>query len=160
MILPTGKGAGTRRVQFDAELNGTEVWTTMALKPDFNDLLVYEGHIYGFDGGIFTCIDIETGERKWKGGRYGKGQALLLEENGVILVVTEKGKLVVVEASPEKLNELATIDALKTKTWNHPVLVNDRLYLRNDREAVCYEMPVESLGSGSDTNGLPSGEGL
>ena len=44
---------------------------------------------YGIDGGIFPCIDLQTGDRKWKGGRYGKGQVLLLENSGVRLVAAE-----------------------------------------------------------------------
>jgi hypothetical protein len=55
-------------------------------------------------------------------------------------VVSEKGELVLLRATPEKHQELGKIDALKDKTWNHPVVVGDRLYLRNAEEAVCYKL--------------------
>ena len=48
-----------------------ERWTSVRLKPNFNDFVVHEGHAFGFDGSILACIDLEDGERKWKGGRYG-----------------------------------------------------------------------------------------
>ena len=96
ILIPTGPGSGTRliRITKDAEkFVAEELWTSRNLKPDFNDFIVYEGHAYGFDNAIFTCIDLETGDRKWKGGRYGKGQVLLLEDNGLLLVVSERARL-------------------------------------------------------------------
>ena len=119
-----------------------ELWTTLALKPDYNDFVVHQGYLYGFDSGIFTCIDIETGERQWKGGRYGKGQVLLLEDSGLLLITAEKGQLVLLEATPDARKERFKMDALDGRTWNHPVVVGDRLYIRNSSEAVCYRLPV------------------
>ena len=144
MLLPTGAGAGTRRIKFDGDLNGEEVWTSMALKPDFNDFVVHNGHIFGFDDTIFTCIDIETGERKWKRGRYGKGQVLLLLDSNAMLVISEKGELVLLKTDAEQNVELSKLKVFDSKTWNHPIIVGDRLYLRNDREAVCLVLPTKA----------------
>jgi hypothetical protein len=54
------------------------------------------------------------------------------------------GELVLLEADPREHVELATLQALPGKTWNHPVVVGDRLYLRNASEAVCYRLPTKS----------------
>jgi outer membrane protein assembly factor BamB len=143
LLIPTGLGTGTRLVQLakvDGKLTAKELWTSLDLKSDFNDAVVYENHLYGFDNAIFTCLDLATGERNWKGGRYEKGQALLLADSGLILVVSERGALVLLRATPERHEELAKIPALDGKTWNHPIVVGDRLYLRNSEEAVCYEL--------------------
>ena len=143
LLIPAGMGTGTRLVEFSAGadgLQGRELWTSKDMKPDFNDILVHDGHVYGFDNAIFACIGLEIGERKWKGGRYAKGQALLLADSGLIVVVSEKGELVLLRATPDGHQELGTIDALSDKTWNHPVVVGDRLYVRNAEEAVCYEL--------------------
>ncbi len=150
ILLPSGMGTGTRLIQLDDEddkggWSATELWTTLQFKPDFNDFVVFQGNLYGFDSGIFTCIDLETGERKWKGGRYGKGQVLLLEDSGLLLVAAEKGQLVLLEATPEARTELFKMDALDGRTWNHPVVVGDRLYLRNSSEAVAYQLPVSGI---------------
>ncbi|MGB1816444.1 MAG: alcohol dehydrogenase, partial [Rubripirellula sp.] len=147
ILLPSGMGTGTRLIELDAEgdtegWSATELWTTLQFKPDFNDFVIYEGNLYGFDSGIFTCIDLDTGERRWKGGRYGKGQVLLLEDSGLLLIAAEKGQLVMLEANPEGMTELFKMDALDGRTWNHPVVVGDRLYLRNSSEAVAYQLPV------------------
>jgi outer membrane protein assembly factor BamB len=145
VLIPTGLGTGTRLVRIsesDGTLVGEEVWTSKELKPDFNDCVLHEGYAYGFDNTIFTCIDLQDGKRRWKGGRYEKGQALLLADSGLIVVVSERGELVLLRANPERLEELARISALNGKSWNHPVVVGNRLYLRNAEEAVCYQLPA------------------
>jgi len=83
---------------------------------------------------------LKDGSQKWKGGRYGKGQVLLLADSDLLIVVSEKGELVLLRASPDAFDELAKINAMEGKTWNHPVVVGDRLYIRNAEEAICYQL--------------------
>jgi outer membrane protein assembly factor BamB len=104
--------------------------------------VTYKGHIYDNDNGILTCIDLQTGGRKWKGGRYGKGQILLLENSGALLILSEQDKVVLVAADPSEHREIASFQALEGKTWNHPVLVSDRLYVRNGQEAAAFRVPL------------------
>jgi outer membrane protein assembly factor BamB len=115
-------------------------WTSRDLKPAFNDFVVHEGHAYGFDGRIFACVELEEGSRRWKGGRYGHGQVLLLPEQGLLLVVSERGELVLLRASPERHEVLGRLRALEGKCWSHPALVRGRLYVRNAEWMACYEM--------------------
>lgn len=145
IVLPTGSGTGTRRIRVtksDDQLIAEEEWHNRVFKPDFNDFVIFDGHIYGFDGGLFACFDAATGERKWKGGRYGKGQVLLLEDSGLLLIAGERGQGVLLNATSEDHEELATAQLLKGKTWNHPVVVGERLYIRNAEEAACYRLPL------------------
>jgi outer membrane protein assembly factor BamB len=145
ILLPTGMNMGTRAIRLkktDGAYAAEELWTSRQLKPDFVDLVSYEGYAYGNDGGILTCIDLKTGERKWKGGRYGKGQILLLENSSLLLILSEQGKVVLVAAEPGEHREVASFQALEGKTWNHPVVVGDRLYVRNAQEAAAYRLPL------------------
>ncbi len=138
-------GAGIRRISVERGVNGwsaSERWTSNRLKPNFSDFVVHEGHAYGFDGAILASIELEQGERVWKGGRYGNGQLLLLADQDLLLVMTERGDLALVAATPERFTELARFPALEGKTWNHPVLVGDRLLVRNGQEMVAFRLAV------------------
>lgn len=145
ILLPTGMSTGTRSIRISKtndQLAATELWTSRSLKPDFTDLVSHRGYIYGLDGGLLTCVDLNNGERKWKGGRYGKGQVLLLEDSNLLLVAAENGQVVLLRADPSEHVELASIQAIAGKTWNHPVVVGDKLYIRNSQEAACYQLPL------------------
>ncbi len=145
VLVSTSLGVGTRQLTVKHEANVwnvTEDWTSLDMKPDYNDFVEYQGHIYGFDGNIFACVSLETGKRQWKKGRYGNGQVLLLPDAGQMLVISETGELVLLKADPDKHVEIAKIPAIEGKTWNHPVLIGNRLYLRNGEEAACYELQL------------------
>ena len=117
-----------------------QVWQTNAISPYFNDLVIYDKHLYGFDGAFLVCVNLDTGKRRWKERGYGTGQVLLLDDQGVLLVLAETGEVALVAAQPSGLNELARIDALEGKTWNHPVIAHGRLYVRNAEEIACYKL--------------------
>jgi len=146
IILATGMNFGTRRIyisETDGKLSSEDLWTSKRLKPDFNDFVIFQGNAYGFDASIFTSINLETGERNWKGGRYGKGQVLLLEKSALLLIAGEQGEGVLVKAIAESHVAMSNFKSLDGKTWTHPVVVGDRLYIRNDREAACYQLPLK-----------------
>ena len=113
-------------------------WDSKALKPEFPDFVIYNNYAYGFDLGIFCCINLADGKRTWKEGRYGRGQVMLLPDRGLLLVISETGELVLLAADPGAHQELGRFQALEGKTWNHPVVIGDRIYLRNAQEMACY----------------------
>lgn len=143
VVFGCGYGVGSARISLTVAADGpwqTElVWKTNRLKPKFNDVLLKDGHLYGLDDGILTCVEVETGKSKWKKGRYNYGQLLLIDD--VILVLSEQGDVVLVPATPKAPEELASFKALpEGTTWNHPVLSRGRLLVRNGREAACYDV--------------------
>jgi outer membrane protein assembly factor BamB len=138
-------GVGMRRIAVSHGAGGwstEERWTTRGLKPYFNDFVVHKGHAYGFDASILACIDLIDGTRKWKGGRYGHGQLVLLADQDLLLVLSEDGELALVNATPGQYTEVARIPALEGKTWNHPVVVGDLLLIRNGEQMAAYRLPI------------------
>jgi outer membrane protein assembly factor BamB len=143
VLVGTGFGNGTRRVRVrrqDAGWTTEEVWTTKAINPYFNDLVVHGDHLYGFDGIFLTCVALADGKGQWRARGYGNGQVLLLSDQGLLLILSERGEVALVEARPESHRELARFKALEGKTWNHPVLAHGRLFVRNGEEMACYKM--------------------
>jgi len=141
-IASTG-GLGIRRVAVKHSASGWDVqerWTSSGLKPYFNDFVLHKGHAYGFDGSILSCIGLDDGARKWKGGRYGNGQLILLPAQDLLLVLSEDGELALVGATPDGFNEVARVPALNGKTWNHPVLVGHTLLVRNGEEMAAFRL--------------------
>jgi hypothetical protein len=137
-------GNGIRRLAVARGPAGSTVeerWTSRGLKPYFNDFVVHEGHAFGFDGSILASIDLSDSTRKWKGGRYGHGQLVLLPDQDVLLVLSEEGELALVQAAPDQFTELARSRVLDGKTWHHPVLVGDVLLVRNGEEMAAFRLP-------------------
>jgi len=142
-VLITSQGAGIRRLAV-ANNGGAwsvaERWTSNGLKPYFNDFVVHKGYAFGFDGRILSCVDLSNGERKWKGGRYGNGQLVLLPDQDLLLVLSEEGELALVQARSDQFTEIAKVPAIQGKTWNHPVLVGDVLLVRNAEEMAAFRL--------------------
>ncbi len=113
-------------------------WSNNRMKNKFSGSVLHQGHIYGLDEAILACMNAETGELKWKGGRYGYGQLLLAD--GHLVVLTESGDIVLVKATPERHEELARFSALSGKTWNVPALAGGRLLVRNTTQMACYRI--------------------
>jgi len=107
-------------------------------------------YVYGLSEGVLECVDVKNGRPAWKDD-YGNnqkdsfrhGQILLCDD--LIVVLSEKGDLVLVEASPESFRELGRIKALTkgNKTWNNPAMAHGRVYLRNEEEMVCYDLTAK-----------------
>jgi len=142
ILISYGEGKGMRRIAVTNKTGNWLIedrWTSKQLKPNFNDFVIHKNNAYGFNGPMLACIDIKKGKRKWRGGRYG-GQLILLADQDLIVILSEQGELVLVEANPDKFKELARFEAIKGKTWNHPVLVGGVLLVRNGQEMVAYQV--------------------
>ena len=143
-------GGGMRRVAVARSGGDWKVeqrWSSDGLKPYFNDFVVHRGHAYGFDGRILSAVDLADGKRKWKGGRYGNGQLVLLADQDLLLVLSEQGELALVKATPDQYTEVAKAPAIQGKTWNHPVLAGDVLLVRNGEEMAAFRLAAPPQAS-------------
>lgn len=140
-FISAGYGKGAALIEVKAGGKGftaSSVWQNNSMKNKFNSSVLHEGHIYGLDEGIMTCVDVSNGERRWKGGRYGYGQ--VVAAGGHLIVTTEDGEIVLVRATPEGHEELARFPALEGRTWNNPAISDGRLFVRNATHMACYKL--------------------
>jgi len=134
-----GHGAAVFEVTRAADRFTTRtVWENTRMKNKFTSSVLYQGYIYGLDEAILACLDAATGELKWKGGRYGYGQVLLSGDH--LVVLAEDGAVALVRATPERHDEVAKFSAIAGKTWNHPVIADGRLLVRNLREMAAFDI--------------------
>jgi outer membrane protein assembly factor BamB len=144
LLVSAGYGLGSRLLRIvpaGRSFTVEQLWRSPRLKSKFAPMVLHNGVVYGLDDGVLVSLDPETGERNWKGGRYGHGQMILVGD--LLLIQAENGEVVLVEATPERHRELARLSALDGKTWNPPALSGRLLLVRNNREAACYRLPVE-----------------
>jgi len=139
----TGTEQGTRRLRVtrqDAAWKVETLWTARNVRPYFNDGVVMGQSYFGFDDARMCCLDLQSGDRKWTSSAYGHGQLLLLADQAMLLVQAVDGSVALVRADPGACEEVARFPALEGKTWNHPVIAQGRLFVRNGQEAACYEL--------------------
>jgi len=144
-LLLSGENISIRRVSVKKEADIYKVdklWESSDYKVNFNDFIIHKDYAYGFDGPYFTCLDLKDGKRMWRGARY-RGFQILLADQDLLLILTEKGEVALVSAVPEKFTELATIRVLNAKTWSHPVLAGNILVVRNHEEMAAYRLNKE-----------------
>jgi putative membrane-bound dehydrogenase-like protein len=114
------------------------LWFSNQMKNKFNSSVVIDNHAYGLDEGILACLNLENGEREWKGGRYGYGQLIAAE--GHLIILGDKGQLALVKADPAEYKEVSLFQALNGRTWNCPALADGRLLVRNEKEMACFDL--------------------
>lgn len=145
LFISSGYGTGAAVIELTAagdRLTPREVWRNIRMKNQFSSSVLHEGQVYGLDEAILACVDVATGDLKWKGGRYGYGQVLLA--SGHLIVLTEDGQLVLVQATPERHVEKARFPALEGKTWNHPAMSEGYLLVRNLAEMAAFDLRRET----------------
>jgi outer membrane protein assembly factor BamB len=153
VLVSSGYGVGSELLQIKRDAAGqftaTRIWKSIRLKAKFTNVVYRDGCIYGLDDGVMVCLDAATGELKWKEGRYGHGQEILVGD--LLLVSTEQGGLVLLEPVATGPREVARFAVFHEKTWNPPALAGPYLLLRNDLEAACYRLAIEPAATQSLT---------
>jgi outer membrane protein assembly factor BamB len=139
VLISSGYDVGCAMLRVRKDGPPEVLWQNKLMRCKFTSPVHRDGYLYGLDEGILACLDARTGERRWRDGRYGHGQLLLADRH--LLILSERGDLVLVEATPERHNELGRVTALKGKTWNPPALSACFAFVRNDKEMAAYALP-------------------
>jgi len=143
-FISAGYGHGAALVELTPDggrFTARAVWRNTRMKTKFNSPVLYQGHVYGLDEGILACVELATGEQKWKGGRYGYGQVLLA--GGRLIILTEQGDLALVNATPAGHQQVSRFSAISGKTWNNPAISAGILLVRNESEMAAFKVGVD-----------------
>jgi outer membrane protein assembly factor BamB len=115
------------------------IWENRNMKNHFNASVLYNGAFYGNDENTLKCIDLKTGNERWRSRGMGKGGVIVAD--GKLIVLTERGELVIAQATPSKYSELARTQVLDGTCWTQPVLANGMLYCRNhEGKLICLDL--------------------
>jgi outer membrane protein assembly factor BamB len=144
VVFSSGYGVGAELLEIKRDAAGKlspqRVWKAPTLRAMMSSFIHRDGYLYGLDDGMLTCVELRDGTRKWKEGRYGHGQILLV--GGLLLMTAESGEIVLLAPTPEAPNELGRFRVFNSKTWNPPALSGDLLLVRTDQEAACLRLPL------------------
>ena len=137
-----------RIVESENGLAAEEVWRHRLMRNHFNGSVEIDGHLCGFDKAFLKCIDASTGEHTWI--KRGLGKGSLIRADGKFIVLSERGKLVLMEANPAEPVELASHQVLTGRSWTQPALSEGRLFVRNNTHLVALDLAA-------DRHSAPSG---
>ena len=141
LFLSTGYDIGAALLKISGDASGmkaTEVWRERTMKNQFSSSILHDGYVYGFDDKILSCIDVKTGENKWKARGFGHGSLLLADDH--LIVLGDKGKLALVAATPEGYSMKSETQLFDGKTWTVPTLADGRLLVRDENEIVALKV--------------------
>ncbi len=114
------------------------VWQNTNIRAKFQTPVLYKGYLYTSDEVGLKCVEFATGELKWKRSRLKHGTLVIADEHLVIL--SGSGELLIAQATPAAFEPITNIKLLKGKHWTVPTLYQGRLYVRNLKQAVCYDL--------------------
>lgn len=116
----------------------SEVLKGVSMKNDFSSCVYHDGYIYGFHVAAVRCISAETGEVKWTKRGYGKGSLILVDNK--LLILSDKGKLIIADANPDEYKENCSLQAIDGKSWTAPSFYNGKVFVRNLTEMASYKL--------------------
>lgn len=136
-----GTGAALLQLKSaNGKTEAEEIYATKKMKNHHGGMVLLDGHVYGTDQGILTCMDFSTGDVKWKE-RTSKGSLTYAED--MLYFRSEKGPVHLVEATTEGFNSVSEFtpeEASDYPKWTHPVVTDGKLFIRDMHELVAYDI--------------------
>ena len=138
LFISSGYNSGCALMQWK-DVGLTVLWQTKKMRNHFNSCVLWKDHLYGFDESALTCLDLATGRDLWQEPSLGKGALMIADCK--LVIQSERGDLVIADASPAAYKEIARTKVLGDRCWVVPVLANGRIYCKNNLGAmVCVDV--------------------
>ncbi len=141
VFISSGYGVGATLLRIktgNATARIEEIWKSKTMQNKYTSSIVQGDYLYGFDGGMLKCIEVNTSAEKWT--QRGFGVGTLIYADGHLIVLGDKGRLALVEAAPTGYKEKAGAEILDGRCITVPALAAGKLYVRNTKELVCLDM--------------------
>jgi outer membrane protein assembly factor BamB len=153
LLLTKGYSVPSQVIEVTRAADGAwqprRVWQKPVMRTKLSNVVIRDGYAYGISDIDLECIDLATGQRKWKSRRRPapeNGQILLAGKH--IVIAGETGEVVIVEATPQKYLEVGSFQALDSGVaWNNPALSGNILLVRNAEQAAAYELPLRTTAA-------------
>jgi outer membrane protein assembly factor BamB len=125
--------------------NTTQVWANRSFANHVNASVLIDGYLYGVAGSVnfgsvtLRCLEFATGAQKWSFPGLGGGGFIVADHK--IIMLSDKGELVVGEVSPESFAPISRAQVIGASCWTAPTLANGRIYCRNNKgDLVCLDV--------------------
>jgi outer membrane protein assembly factor BamB len=139
VFISSNYNRGCALIRLGRGARPTAVWENRNMRNHFNSCVLLGGYLYGNDQNTLKCLELRTGAERWQ--RRGMGKGGLIGVNGYLLVLTERGTLVLSRANPQQYTEQAHASVLRGTCWTQPVLANGLVYCRShEGELICLEL--------------------
>jgi outer membrane protein assembly factor BamB len=124
----------------------TPAWSNLDLKINLATPVLVDGYLYTQGANRdYVCVEASTGKLKWSQAGFGLGRkdyASTIAAGKQLLILTEDGTLILLDANPEKYTEVGRLQVCGN-TWSHPAYVDGRLYVRDARALQCLDLAVK-----------------
>jgi outer membrane protein assembly factor BamB len=141
VFLTSGYDKGCALLKIEPDASGckaTQVYRNLNLRAVFSSPVCVGDYVYGFDDVNLVCLDVRNGKRHWKEFGFDKGS--LIAADGRLIVLGAEGTLAVVAAEPAAYREIARFTHAEERCWTAPSLADGKLYVRNRKRVVCYDL--------------------
>lgn len=138
VFITSGYNHGCGLIKFDGK-KVSEVWTNKKMRSQMSGPVLFKGFVYGINQNMVACLDFKTGKSMWTSKNSGNGSVLIAGDK--LIILSDKGKLIIAEASPEGYKEISSAQILKGKCWAPPVFSDGMIYARTAKgDMVCVDV--------------------
>jgi outer membrane protein assembly factor BamB len=138
-----GYGQGGICMQLDVrgkQVTATPAWTTRDMVCHHGGYIIHEGFIYGNHNESWVCLDLRTGQQRWRERGVGKG-SVCYADGMLYLFAEDGGQAALATCSPEGLELRGRMSVEgEENSWAHPVVIGGRLYLRYADNLYCFNV--------------------
>lgn len=158
VYVTSGYGGGCHLLEVDPEFKVKDLYSKKAQKAVKNThggVVLIDGHIYGHtEPKAWVCQEMKSGAIAWfERDKFPCSSGTLIAAEGKLYLYTDEGEVALVEADPKAFNEISSFKipelskypqmrgtSRSSRVWNHPVIANGFLFLRDNELIFCYDI--------------------